>query len=43
MTSRLVIELRKAEIVPKKKQQLSVFLIESLSNKHLIIGKNLNQ
>ena len=36
MTSRLVIELEKAKIV-------RFFLIESLPNKHFIIGKNWNQ
>ena len=39
MTLRLVIELGKAKIVPKK--QLSVFLIESLPSKHFIIGQKL--
>ena len=38
MKSTFVIELKNAKIVNKK--QLSVLLIESLPNKHFIIGKN---
>ena len=37
MTSKLVVELEKAEIVLKK--QLSVLIIESLPNKHFIRKK----
>ena len=42
MTSKVVIELEKAEIVQKKKQ-LSILLIESFPDKHFKIVKDWNQ
>ena len=41
MTLKLVVELEKAEIVPKK--QLSVLVIESLPNKHFIRDKSIDK